>query len=101
MWLLFMVLGTSVSFGEYRVFELEFVRPPNQKPVRKYVSTLDPLQYPKYYSLGKGEVVQYKKTWMCKGPTPNFKSHCPPPKPPPLARSQNGSSAQKGNSVVP
>ncbi|MFZ4404515.1 MAG: hypothetical protein ACOYOK_10485 [Pseudobdellovibrionaceae bacterium] len=45
-------------------------------------STLDPYQYPGYFSVDKDEVIVLQSTWRCKGRTSDFKEHCPNPRPP-------------------
>ena len=61
-------------------------------------STLDPIQYPYYYSLQANEKVSYTETWRCYGRTGDFKEYCPNPKAqPPQASNQNQGPAPAAN----
>lgn len=75
----FIVIIPSSLLAEYRVFQLQLINNEN-KVLRDFQSTLDPLQYPSYFPLSPGIKIQYTKTWMCPENTSNFKPICPDPK---------------------
>jgi hypothetical protein len=73
-----LLCGTPSS-AEYRVFELVITNTQTQD-VRTVLSTLDPIQYPRYYPVLATEVVSYTQTWRCYGRTGDFQPYCPNPK---------------------
>ncbi len=76
---IFILFAPSSLLAEYRVFQLQLINNEN-KVLRDFQSTLDPLQYPSYFPLPPGLKIQYTKTWMCPENTSNFKPFCPDPK---------------------
>ncbi len=88
-------LSVSPALAEYRAFELMISKKdaqgkPDPKQFRLVLSTLDPLQYYGYYIVREDEVVQYTRTWMCRGRT-DEQPICPDPKliSKPVATSEN------------
>lgn len=79
---------SSASFAEYRVFLLKFekksIQPGVPPQVRFLESTLDPEQYPRYFTVSKDETISYQDTWRCFGRTDNMKPFCPNPKSSPI-----------------
>ncbi len=73
-------LQTQFCSAEYRTFELRIDDIEKNKS-RTATSTLDHLQYARYFPLQKNEVVVYVDSWMCKGNTSNFKPTCKKPEP--------------------
>jgi hypothetical protein len=71
-------LFSSVSKAEYRAYELK-IENPETGSERKAISTLDQIQYPRYFPLNPGERVKYVDSWMCRGNTSQFKAICPKP----------------------
>ena len=67
------------AFAEYRAFEL-VIADGTSGQERVVLSSLDPLQYPKYYPVKAGDKISYRATWHCKGNTANFQPICPNPK---------------------
>ena len=69
-------------YPEYRVYELQIdqVLPgaENENSVKTYnvVSTLDDMQYLRYYGRGTSMRARIFKTWMCGGDTSKFKKLC-------------------------
>lgn len=76
---LFLYLMGSMAHAEYRVYELKISKPPT-KYVRMVTTTFDHIQYPTYYSLNAGEIIEYVDSWMCWENTANFAKLCPNPK---------------------
>lgn len=74
-----LLFSPSISRGEYRVFQLRFTDGTG-KITKEFPSTLDPLQYPGYYLVPKGTLIQYTDTWMCPGFTGDMKPLCLNPK---------------------
>ncbi len=75
-----MICGLSLrAHAEYRMFTLKITNKQTQD-YRLVDSTLDPIQYPYYYSVQKDEVVQYTDTWRCYGRTGGEQPPCPNPK---------------------
>jgi hypothetical protein len=74
----FFFLLPLFSWAEYRVFQLQLRNPANEV-VKEFPSTLDPLQYPTYFSIPQGFFLTYSDTWMCRGRT-NERQLCPNPK---------------------
>ena len=69
------LLFNFFAHAEYQAYELELTKQ-ETKASRRVTSTLDPIQYPIYYPLEKGETVQLIKSWRCRGSTANFKPVC-------------------------
>lgn len=67
------------AHAEYRAFELAITNTETSQQ-RLVLSTLDHLQYPEYYPISQKETIAISATWMCWGPTDNFKRICPNPK---------------------
>lgn len=67
------------ALAEYRAFELKISKKDDPEDFRLVLSTLDPLQYYGYYNVKENELVQYTRTWMCKGKT-SEKPICRDPK---------------------
>jgi hypothetical protein len=93
---LFLLFNYGVSHAEYRVFLLHITNTQTQD-VRLVESTLDPIQYPRYYPVQSYERVTYTETWRCYGRTGNFQPYCPNPKAAPAAESQSQSRAPATN----
>jgi hypothetical protein len=68
----------SLAFAEYRAFELK-IENSETGASRSEITTLDHLQYPKFYPLQKNERVGYVDSWMCRENTSHFKKICPKP----------------------
>lgn len=66
------------AVAEYRAYEL-LISNVDKETQRRVITTLDPWQYPGYYPLNPGEVVEYVDSWMCWGSTHGFKPICPRP----------------------
>lgn len=80
-------LWSQLSPAEYRVFKLIISKkalagapPPAPGSEKIVMSTLDPEQYPRIYSLGIDEQISYTETWRCYGRTSGFAPFCPNPK---------------------
>ncbi len=77
-----MLCFSMPAFAAYRVFELR-ITPVGAKgrsgPSRMVQTTLDPNQYPAYYSSGQ-ERVEMIGSWYCPGDT-SRRDLCPKPKP--------------------
>lgn len=84
----------ATSHAEYRAFELKIDDAEKNKS-RTITSTLDHLQYPKYFSLAKNEVISYVDSWMCLENMANFKPPCPKPGPTALPTNPKPNSSQK------
>lgn len=69
-----MTTPTSLS-AEYRAYELA-IENSDTGQRRTVRTTLDPLQYPAYYPVGKQEHVIYLDSWMCWENTSGFKEIC-------------------------
>lgn len=82
--LLVLILLPSISVAEYRAFQLRIEKVNNPAESREILATLDPLQYPGYYSVKEDEKISYVRTWMCFGRT-NGKAICPDPEAPKAA----------------
>lgn len=52
-------------WAEYRVFLLRITTPEGEVK-KEFPSTLDPLQYPRFFPLNPGEKISYTSTWMCR-----------------------------------
>lgn len=85
--LLLLVLVGVNSRAEYRAFELKISKKEDPTQFRLVISTLDPFQYAGYYIVREDELVQYTRTWMCRGRTSELPI-CPDPNPP---QESNGS----------
>lgn len=73
-----LILGFSLkASAEYRAFELKITDTEKNKE-RIIISTLDQIQYPRYYPLAKNEIITYENSWMCYDNMSNFKSPCTP-----------------------
>lgn len=68
--------------AEYRVFQLQITDTQTGKE-RQVQSTMDHIQYPRYYPLAKDETITLVDSWMCWENTNNFRPACQ--KLPPLA----------------
>jgi hypothetical protein len=82
--LFLLLIWTSASHAEYRVFLLKIAKP-SQEPgepedVRFVESTLDPEQYRLYYTVYPNEKLSYVETWKCYGRTDHFTPLCPNPR---------------------
>lgn len=76
--ILLTLISTSV-WAEYRVFTLHIIDSTKQSS-RQIETTLDPEQYISFYPLRENEQISYIETWLCKGRTDFFKSHCDNPR---------------------
>ena len=69
---------TSIS-AEYRVYQY-YVKSKLQQPIdiKSYLvtSTLDPVSYLSYHGGNSSIRVDLLRSWMCKGHTGNYNSHC-------------------------
>jgi hypothetical protein len=65
--------------SEYRAFLLAFKNDKGQI-VKTVTSTLDPIQYQDFFIVPAGQTLSYTDTWMCLGPTMDFKNICPSPR---------------------
>jgi hypothetical protein len=75
----FLILFFSIhSHAEYRAFLLTFKNDKGET-VRTVKSTLDPIQYQDFFIVPQGQSLTYTDTWMCYGPTMDFKDICPSP----------------------
>ncbi len=76
-----LMLLTSPSRAEYRVFRLQIkdTTNPNAQP-KEVVTTLDPFQYVGYYPRKSTETVDYVDTWRCPDDTSHFLDYCPSPR---------------------
>jgi hypothetical protein len=79
---LFLLISAS-AWAEYRVFLLKITKAPaasgQPEQIRYVESTLDPEQYPRYYTVYPDETVSYEETWRCFGNTSYNKPFCPNP----------------------
>lgn len=80
--LLLALLFSAAASAEYRAFLLRIAKRANPQDHRLVVSTLDPLQYPTYYTVEPDEVVTYDDTWMCRGRTGDARPVCTSPRAP-------------------
>ncbi len=71
-------LPASKAQAEYRAYELKIENTETNKG-RTTISSLDHLQYARYYPVSKGERVLYVDSWMCRENTSHFKRVCPKP----------------------
>lgn len=80
--ILFTILLSQTSFGEYRVFQY-YVKPshPFSMDTQSYLvtSTLDPTTYLSYHGGKESLKVDLLRSWTCKGFTGNRKEYCRPP----------------------
>lgn len=76
---LFISFISSVSFAEYRVYELAITNNETGE-TRTVISTLDDIQYPGYFPLRGNESITLVDTWMCWGRHGEFKKPCPNPR---------------------
>jgi hypothetical protein len=98
--LVLVILFTSIAQAEYRVFILLLSNKKNAS-TRQIQTTLDPEQYKTLYPLNEGETLTYVDTWMCRGRTDNFNPHCDKPvKQAPVAASPDQTGRQPANSPV-
>ncbi|MBK8203438.1 MAG: hypothetical protein IPK68_14280 [Bdellovibrionales bacterium] len=67
---------SSRAWGEYRAFELRIYRP-DDGTERLIRTSFDHIQYPNYYPLRQGELIELKSSWRCWGNTGNFEPICP------------------------
>jgi hypothetical protein len=65
--------------AEYRAFAL-IMKNESGETVKKWDSTLDPIQYRDFNPVPNGHTLTYQDTWMCYGSTAHFKNICPNPK---------------------
>lgn len=72
------ILSLPSARAEYRAYELKIENTETNKG-RTEISTLDHLQYPRYFPLAAGEKISYVDSWMCRGNTSNFKKPCAKP----------------------
>lgn len=79
---IFALLFSATAAAEYRAFLLRIAKRTSPQDYRLVVSTLDPLQYPSYYTVEADEVVTYDDTWMCRGRTGDARPICPSPRAP-------------------
>lgn len=75
--------------AEYRAYELK-IEDTEKGKSRTVVSTLDNLQYPRFYPLEKNEVISYVDSWMCRENTAN-KPICPKPSESPVTTPKTSS----------
>ncbi len=80
--LLFLFMAPLSAPAEYRAFLLRISKRDSPQDYRLVPSTLDPLQYPRYYPVQPDEVVTYDDTWKCRDRTGDFKPICPSPRAP-------------------
>lgn len=71
------LLSSSVQ-AEYRVFRL-VIKDSETKSQREILSTLDPFQYARFYTIKPTESLDYSDTWRCFEDTSN-KEYCPSPR---------------------
>ena len=64
-----------LAFAEYRVYQLE-IENSETGQTRNVQSTLDHIQYPRYYPLERDEVISYVDSWMCWENTNGFRPAC-------------------------
>lgn len=66
---IFLVLSflSSQALAEYRAFELKISKKSDPTQFRLLTSTLDPFQYAGYFIVKEDELVQYTRSWMCRG----------------------------------
>jgi hypothetical protein len=83
-------LFTNLMKAEYRAFLL-VLKNENGEIVRQWSSTLDPIQYRDFYPVPLGHSLTYQSTWMCYGPTLDFKKICNDPKALPETTNENPS----------
>ena len=76
--LLVTLVGLKAS-AEYRAFRLRISKRNDSQVFRLVTSSLDPLQYPRYFTINQDEMVTYDDTWMCKGFTGDGTPYCPSP----------------------
>ena len=76
---IFLILISTQALAEYRVFTLHIINSTTQA-TRQIETTLDPEQYITFYPLRASEQISYIETWLCKGRTDFFKSHCNNPR---------------------
>ncbi len=76
--MLFLALASPKASAEYRAFELKITDTEKNKD-RAIISTLDNLQYPRYYPLNKNESIAYVDSWMCYENMSDFTKTCAKP----------------------
>ena len=78
--LLFLVLAllSEEAAAEYRAFRLG-IKDPQGSVTRQILTTLDPIQYPDYHPLARGESVEMLDTWMCWERSDGLTPICPKP----------------------
>ena len=75
---LILLLFPFTLLAEYRVFIIHINNQTN-KTQRQVRTTLDPEQFKQIFPLNNTELISYVETWLCKGRTDFFKSHCKQP----------------------
>ncbi len=78
MLIIVILLPVPATIAEYRAYEL-LIENPEKGTQRKVISTLDHMQYPKYYPLNGGETVSYVDSWKCYHNGSQFQDTCPAP----------------------
>lgn len=72
------LLTPAGTKAEYRAYQLSIID--NETgAIREVASTLDDMQYPGYFHVGKSETVQIKATWKCWERSDGFQPICPNP----------------------
>jgi hypothetical protein len=62
---------------------------PDNKLIKEFPSTLDPLQYRYYFHVPQTVELSYVLTWLCPGNTSWLKPHCAVPPQEPMAPPTN------------
>ncbi|MEZ4873025.1 MAG: hypothetical protein R2827_12465 [Bdellovibrionales bacterium] len=76
---LILLLPSVNSLADYRAFQLLIINPQTGTE-RTILSTLDDIQFPEYYALRPGEIIQISDTWMCYNNASYFKPICNNPR---------------------
>ena len=76
--LITILISSPWARAEYRAYELRLDNT-EKGTSRTVISTLDHLQYPRYYPLAKGEVAAYVDSWRCRENMSHFRKTCPKP----------------------
>lgn len=74
----FLIFFSFHAPAEYRAFEL-VITDSTSGQERITLSTLDPLQYRRYYAIKMNDKVTYRATWRCRGNTSWNRPICPKP----------------------
>lgn len=77
--MLLLTLLLSIANAEYRAFDLLITNSATGQE-RHVLTTLDHVQYRYYYPTASTETISIASSWMCWGPTYDFKKICPDPK---------------------